>query len=138
MTAPTLAFGTWLAFCVAFLTGTGLAAVQPLPLPAYEREDFAYSSLGRDPFQPLDIETREGPRFADLRLSGVLLSSEVGSVAMLTDRSTGRRYRAREGDVLGDAAVERIHADGVAFVITDFGVRRRETLRVRREGGGEE
>ncbi|WP_423927510.1 hypothetical protein [Candidatus Palauibacter sp.] len=125
--------GLRLTIVLAFAVGTKLMAVQA-SLPVYEREVFTYSALGRrDPFQPLDVGEQEGPRFADLTLSGVLYNPEIGSVATLTDRRTGRRYRAREGDLLGEAQVERILQDGVDFVIANFGVRRRETLWVRRE-----
>ena len=120
------------------LAGAGLVAVQAPALPVYEREVFTYSAFGRrDPFQPPGAAEQEGPRFADLVLSGVLLNPEVGSVAILADRRTGRRYRAREGDTLGEARVERIGAEGVEFIVVTFGVRRRETLWVRREAKGD-
>lgn len=146
---PPLRFGVRLACCVMCMTGTGLVtgtglasvpgpvAVQTPALSVYEREVFTYSASGRrDPFQPPGAAEQEGPRFADLVLSGVLLNPEIGSVATLTDRRTGRRYRAREDDSLGEARVERITAEGVEFIVETFGVRRRETLRVRKEGKG--
>ncbi len=111
-------------------------AAQTRPPPVYEREVFTYPGFDRrDPFRPLHLDTREGPRFGDLTLAGVVYNPQLGSVAVLTDRTTGRRYRARERDTIGTARVARIGMDAVDFVITSFGVSRRETLRVRREGG---
>ena len=110
-------------------------AAQTRP-PTYEREVFTYPAFDRrDPFQPLHLDTGAGPRFGDLRLVGVLFTPQLGSVAILTDRTTGRRYRARERDNIGAACVVQIRTEEVDFVITSFGVSRRETLRVRRERG---
>lgn len=132
---PRRSLGFGLALCLACSAGLELRAVQSSALPGYERETFTYSAHERrDPFQPLDVGDGEAPRFVDLALSGVLLHPETGSVATLTDRRTGRRYRIREGDVLGEARLERIRADGVDFIVETFGVPRRETLWVRREG----
>ena len=104
--------------------------------PIYEREVFTYPAFDRrDPFQPLHLDTRAGPRFGDLTLVGVLYTPQSGSVAILTDRATGRRYRARERDDVGAARIVQIRTDEVDFVITSFGISRRETLRVRRERG---
>lgn len=100
----------------------------------YEREVFEYPSVGRrDPFLPLNAGEQIGPRFEDLMVSGVLHNPSVGSVATLTDRNSGRRYRVREGDVLGEIRVAAIRTDEVDFVITSFGISRRETLRVKKD-----
>ncbi|MCY3598440.1 MAG: hypothetical protein OXN85_00500 [Gemmatimonadetes bacterium] len=116
-------------------TGSWEVAAQIRP-PIYEREVFTYPAFDRrDPFQPLHLDTRAGPRFGDLALVGVLYTPQLGSVAILTDRTTGRRYRARERDNIGAARVVQIRTEEVDFVITSFGVSRRETLRVRRERG---
>ncbi len=115
------------------LSATPTAAQTPVA-DVYEREVFTYPSLGRrDPFRPLNAGEQLGPRFENLTLSGVLFSPGLGSVATLTDRKTGRRYRAREGDVLGDIRVAAVRLDEVDFVITSFGISRRETLKVKRD-----
>ncbi|MXW67532.1 MAG: pilus assembly protein PilP [Gemmatimonadales bacterium] len=126
-----------LAAVLAATCGTGPweVAAQTRP-PIYEREVFTYPAFDRrDPFQPLHLDTRAGPRFDDLALVGVLYTPQLGSVAILIDRTTGRRYRARERDNIGAARVLQIRTEEVDFVITSFGVSRRETLRVRRERG---
>lgn len=123
----------------AFRAGPLEVAAQTRPPPTYEREVFTYPAFDRrDPFQPLHLDTQAGPRFGDLTLAGVLYNPQLGSVAILTDRSTGRRYRARERDIIGTARVVRIRMEEVDFVITSFGVSRQETLRARRERGTSE
>lgn len=100
----------------------------------YQREIFDYPSLGRrDPFRALNEGEQIGPRFEDLTVAGVLYNPAVGSVATLTDQKTGKRYRAREGDRFGEIRIAAIRAQEVDFVITSFGISRRETLRVDRD-----
>ena len=124
----------------AVLVGSSAAGAQqadraaPNTIDTYEREIFEYPSWNRrDPFLPLTAGAAIGPRFEDLRLVGVLFSPEAGSVANLTDVKTGKRYRSRAGERLGDIRIVAIREDQVDFVITSFGVSRQETLRVTRE-----
>ncbi len=103
-------------------------------ISVYEREIFQYPMAGRrDPFYPLTAGQQIGPRFDDLQLNGVLYNPTVGSVATLTDRKTGKRYRTRTGDSLGDIRIVAIRAEEVDFLITSFGVSRRETLTVSKD-----
>jgi hypothetical protein len=105
-----------------------------------DREKFIYpAEARRDPFQPLSAGDELGPRFEDLNLSGVVYSPATGSIAILTDRATGKRYRVWEGDVIGGAKLVRVRAAEVDFVVTAFGVSRQETLRLKsldKEQGG--
>lgn len=105
-----------------------------------DRETFNYpAGTRRDPFQPLSAGDDLGPRFEDLNLSGVVYSPATGSIAILTDRATGKRYRVWEGDVIGGAKLVRVRAVEVDFVVTAFGVSRQETLRLKsldKEQGG--
>jgi hypothetical protein len=105
-----------------------------------DRETFDYpAGTRRDPFQPLSAGDELGPRFEDLNLSGVVYSPATGSIAILTDRATGKRYRVWEGDVIGGAKLVRVRAAEVDFVVTAFGVSRQETLRLKsldKEQGG--
>jgi hypothetical protein len=104
------------------------------------RETFTYpAGTRRDPFEPLSAGDDLGPRFEDLNLSGVVYSPATGSIAILTDRATGKRYRVWEGDVIGGAKLVRVRAAEVDFVVTAFGVSRQETLRLKsqdKEQGG--
>ncbi|MFQ5890051.1 MAG: hypothetical protein ACE5JR_08355 [Gemmatimonadota bacterium] len=98
------------------------------------REVFVYPGGGRrDPFVPLTAGEGLGPRFDDLELTGVIYSPSAGSVAVLVDRATLKRYRAREGDSLGDARLLAIRETEVDFLVSGFGVSRRETLRVKKQ-----
>ncbi|MGB5304176.1 MAG: hypothetical protein WBO43_02015 [Gemmatimonadota bacterium] len=108
--------------------------------PALERETFSYVAGGRrDPFRPLEAGDELGPRFEDLELSGIIYSPEAASVVVLVDRSTQRRYRVWEGDIVGGAQLLDVTPDEAIFVVTVFGVTRQETLRLKnmdKEQGG--
>lgn len=102
----------------------------------YEREVFEYArGARRNPFQPLTSFSASGPRFEDLQLTGIVYSPDVGSVAVVADRATERRYRLREGERVGSARVLEIRPDEVVFGITTFGVSRQAILRVKKERG---
>jgi hypothetical protein len=122
------------AFAVALLSESLAAQMAADSGRVYEREVFDYPSLGRrNPFRALNSGEQLGPRFEDLVLKGVLYNPAVGSVATLHDEKTGKRYRLREGDRLGEIRVAVIRAKEVDFVITSFGISRRETLWVERD-----
>jgi hypothetical protein len=105
-----------------------------------ERETFSYVPGGRrDPFRPLEAGDEIGPRFEDLELSGIIYSPQAGSVVVLVDRSTQRRYRVWEGDIVGGAQLLDVTPNEAIFVVTVFGVSRQETLRLKnmdKEQGG--
>jgi len=134
------------------LTAVASLAVGPPPPPAvvqdtarasrqrdvgeaiYRRERFVFPTDGRrNPFVSLLTVEDAGPQFGDLDLVGIIYGGSYGSVATLVDRATDRRYRVRRGDVAGDARVVEIRPDGVVFQVTEFGVTRSETLRIRRD-----
>jgi hypothetical protein len=99
----------------------------------YEREVYGYdASSQRDPFAPLVGEGVDiGPTFADLRLRGIIYSTGRGqSIALLHDRS-GNLYRARRGDIIGNATILEIRPLEVLFVVEDFGQTRQEMLRLK-------
>jgi type II secretory pathway component PulC len=108
--------------------------------PVLERETFSYVAGGRrDPFRPLEAGDEIGPRFEDLELSGIIYSPDAGSVVVLVDRSTQRRYRVWEGDLVGGAQLLDVTPTEAIFVVTVFGVSRQETLRLKnmdKEQGG--
>lgn len=122
--------------------GAALLAAGPAATPAgaqetpedstLMREVFDYPSSGRrDPFEPLSTGQDLGPRFEDLRLAGVIYSPDRGSIAVLVDVATQRRYRVWEGDVLGGARLISVGQDHAEFLVTVFGVSRRDTLRLK-------
>jgi len=116
------------------------ASVSPDGGIGLQRETFYYpGGQRRDPFEPLSAGDELGPRFEDLNLSGIVYSPSTGSIAVLTDKATGKRYRVWEGDLIGGAKLVRVRASEVDFVVTAFGVSRQETLRLKsqdKEQGG--
>lgn len=109
---------------------SGQAAVQEV----YRRETFVYpTDSRRNPFVNLIEEDAGGPQFENLDLTGIIFGGSAGSVASLIDRATDKRFRVRRGDIIGDARVVEIRPDAVVFQVTQFGVTRSETLRIRRE-----
>ena len=97
-----------------------------------QRETFEYPAVGRrDPFAPLSAGEELGPRFEDLGLSGIIYSSERGSIVVLVDRATQRRYRVWEGDMIGGARLLAVTQTEAEFLVTVFGVSRRDTLRLK-------
>ena len=102
----------------------------------YEREQFDYPGRGRrDPFRPLTTFNASGPRFEDLEVTGIVFSPEVGSIAVIADRTTEKRFRLREGERVGTARVIEIRPGEVVFGISTFGVSRQAILRVKKERG---
>lgn len=100
----------------------------------YRRESFVYpTDSRRNPFISLLTLEDAGPQFEDLDLVGILFGGPAGSVATLIDRSTQKRYRIRRGDSAGNARVVEIRPDAVVFRVSQFGVTRNETLRIRKE-----
>lgn len=99
----------------------------------YERETFDYPRQDRNPFEPVNAGVQEGPRFQNLVLAGIIYSPSVGSVAVLVDNSTGRRYRVREGERIGQATVLSIRRSDVLFSVTGPTQSRQETLQVEKQ-----
>ena len=139
------------ALAVLLLAAPGLRAQEGEPddtapveqaqtAPRLERESFSYSGAGRrDPFKALQAGDELGPRFEDLELAGIIFSPQAGSVIVLVDRSTQRRYRVWEGDIVGGATLLDVTPDEAVFRVTVFGVSRQETLRLKntdKEQGG--
>ena len=120
--------------------GDAMDPMEDVPAPAegevrlvYEREVYGYDAAGlRDPFAPLvGAGVDLGPTFADLQLRGIIYSTGRGqSIAVLHDRS-GKLYRARRGDIIGNATVLEIRPLEVLFVVEDFGQTRQEMLRLK-------
>ena len=99
----------------------------------YRREVFHFPSGIRNPFEPVRAGEALGPRFEDLELAGVIYNETLGSVAVLLDRTTGKRYRVHEGERLGQARVQQIRPGEVSFVVSGFGQSRTEVLRVKKQ-----
>lgn len=103
----------------------------------YRREVFDYPAGGRrNPFDPMDTGETSGPRLADLTLTGILYSPDSGSVVVLVDPGTGRRYRLRAGDRVGKARLVEVAPGRAVFRVEAFGFDRRTVLRLEQDEEG--
>lgn len=113
--------------------GAARAAV-PDSSVVYRREVFDYPAEElRDPFRPVSARQQTGPRLEDLTLTGIIFSPGTGSVAVLVNPNTGRRYQLRVGDEIGGARLLEITETRAVFRVDAFGFDRRTVLRLQRE-----
>jgi len=96
------------------------------------REVFAYEGGGRDPFISLLKSGDVRPLIADLKLVSVLFDGvyPARSVAVLRDVITARRYRVKQGDIVGRLKVTQIRPREVVFTVQEFGYERQQTLQL--------
>jgi hypothetical protein len=109
-------------------------AARELASLSYEREFFYYEGAGRrDPFKPLlemDVAP-EGPRFDELTLTGLFVGKN-GSGMVVVEDAKRKGYFLKPGDTVGKARLVEIHPDLAVFDVQDYGVSRRETLKLER------
>lgn len=104
----------------------------------FEREVFSYPSHARrNPFRQLTGVGDMGPRFEQLSLLGVIVSSAPGgSVALLgvagAEQASERTQRLRVGDRLGNVRVLAIRPREIDVEVEEFGLRERATMQLRR------
>lgn len=136
---------------------TPLAAQQQPPAPegppppptelVFEREIFEYPTYERrNPFQNLVGDTDSGPRFEQVRLRGIIWSTDPArSVALFSTAGTGAANvagvmrRLRRGEAWGNMRVVEIQRDLVVIEVNEFGLTERRVLELNRrrgEGGG--
>jgi hypothetical protein len=98
------------------------------------RETFTYGGGTRDPFSSLLKEKGTGPDLPDLQLVGVYenLQTPAQSVAVVREKSSGKRYKLRAGDQIGRLRVEAVRSKDIVFTVQDFGYERQETLSLRK------
>ena len=96
------------------------------------REVFSFQGGGRDPFVSLLKTGDVRPMITDLKLVTVVYDDRYSarSVAVLRDVTTGKRYRAKTGDVIGRLRVTQIRPREVVFTIQEFGFERQQTLSI--------
>jgi len=99
------------------------------------RESFAYGGASRDPFASLIKSAHAGPEIADLQLVGIYedLRYSGNSIAVLREKTSGKRYKLRQGEQIGRLRVTQIRPKDVVFTIQDFGYERQETLSLRKQ-----
>jgi hypothetical protein len=109
------------------------APQEPATLP-YQREFFDYDATGRrDPFKPLlDVDSElQGPRFDELALTGIF-KGEDGEGMVVVEDSRRKGYFLKRGDLVGKATLIDIGSEEAVFEVRDYGISRRETLKLQR------
>ncbi|HEV8600666.1 MAG TPA: hypothetical protein VGQ69_14995 [Gemmatimonadales bacterium] len=106
----------------------------PEPGAPLVRETYSYLGGSRDPFASVLEGALIGPELADLDVAAVYYQErdQAQSVAVLRDRTNGKRYTVREGERVGRARVVGIRPKDVSFTIDDYGTQRRVTLSLRK------
>ena len=136
---------TWVdRVCLVLLSGLLIHAPSALaqdagidaPIPDGEVFDVATytESARRDPFLALTTEAwREatGPRFEELSLTGVFQGSAQTSLVLIED-SYRTGHFIHIGEQIGDARLVEILPEAAVFDVMEFGVVRREVLRLER------
>src|SRR5258705_7648204 len=99
---------------------------------ALVREVFAYEGGGRDPFVSLLKSGDIRPLLSDLKLVGIYYDQRypARSVAVMRDVTSGKRYRAKAGDILGRLKVTQIRPREIVFTVQEFGFERQESLQL--------
>ena len=115
--------------------GDSATAVADPTEAAVFRETFAYGGASRDPFASLIKSAHAGPEIADLQLVGIYqdLRYSGNSIAVLREKTSGKRYKMRQGEQVGRLRVTQIRPKDVVFTIQDFGYERQETLSLRKQ-----
>ncbi|MGH7570272.1 MAG: hypothetical protein ACREMK_00315 [Gemmatimonadota bacterium] len=102
----------------------------------------AYVSDGRrDPFLPLTgtyaSEADGAPRLEQLELTGIFMGAPGNSLVVLEDHAR-RGHFVRVGESLGNARLLEILPDQAVFEVDDYGILRRDTLRLVPDRGAAE
>jgi type II secretory pathway component PulC len=127
------------AFAVA---GTTLAQEQAPPGPpaedsdlVFEREVFDYPTFQRrNPFVPL-LSNRDGPRYEQMRLRGIIFSADSeGSVALLSAGATSQRLRA--GQSWGNVRILEVRKSEVLVEVEEFGMTEQHVMTMQTQGQG--
>lgn len=139
------AFNTLRAFAVIIALAGATAAYAQEPAPVapppgsepepklmFDREVYAYPGTGRrDPFKPLLGKESMGPLFEDLKLKGIIYSSEPTRSLVLLQDGSRRIYRLHRGDVVGNARVVEIRPLAVRMAVENLGMVRYEMMQLR-------
>ena len=103
------------------------------PKLVFDREVYGYNgNARRDPFKPLIGKESSGPLFDDLKLKGIIYSTDPTRSIVLIEDGSKRLYRIKRGDVIGNSRVVEIRPLAARFAVENFGMIRYEVLEVRR------
>jgi hypothetical protein len=129
--------GSALALAIGWLALPGSARSQDLDgarvIPPVPLTPAAYVAEGRDPFEPLigasEGEEGQPPRLDQLVLTGIFQGAPGNSLVVLEDPAR-RGHFLRAGESLGQARLLAILPDAAVFEVDDYGIVRRDTLRL--------
>lgn len=119
----------------AAVSGSDSASTGELSEATVMRETFTYGGASRDPFASLIKTAHAGPEIANLQLVAIYedLRYSGNSIAVLREKSTGKRYKLRAGEQVGRLRVTQVRSKDVVFTVQDFGYERQETLSLRQQ-----
>jgi len=105
------------------------------PRLVFDREVFSYSTGGRrDPFRPLTASD-DGPLFDELSVRMIVFAQDPRESLVLVQDVTGKVYRLRRGERVGNASVVDIGRSRVLFSVNEFGVYRQGVLELKTNQG---
>lgn len=105
------------------------------PRLVFDREVFSYASGGRrDPFRPLTASD-DGPLFDELSVRMIVFAQDPRESIVLVQDVTGKVYRLRRGERVGNASVVDIGRSRVLFSVNEFGVYRQGVLELKPNQG---
>jgi hypothetical protein len=109
----------------------------------FEREVFDYPAFTRiNPFRPLLATDTGGPRFEQLRVSGIIYSETRGVSVVIFSTSgvtiaedgtlsaeIGDSFAVKEGQTIGNVTIVSITLNEVIVDVEEFGIMDRKTMR---------
>jgi hypothetical protein len=111
----------------------------------FEREAFVYPLYERrNPFAPLLRGNESGPRIEEIKLIGIIYSSNPDLSVASFGPKTGQggegsgvqSYRVRRGDILGNVRILEIQETRVVVQIEEFGMTEQRIMELQRPGQG--
>jgi len=110
------------------------APPETLEIP-FPMEDFQYSDEGRrDPFIPLIQKSSKDQRKNLINIENIYMigtmESEKGIIALVKEKG-GKGHLLKKGDPVAEGKVEEVGSDFITFILTQYGLETRRTLRLR-------
>ena len=107
-----------------------------IPETPFPIEEFFYSDQGkRDPFTPLIRKSFKEQRkrlinIENIYMIGTIQTNKGGIIALVKEKG-GKGHILKTGDPVAEGEVEEIGPDYIIFILTQYGLETRRTLRLR-------
>jgi Tfp pilus assembly protein PilP len=112
-----------------------LDTLEDLEEPPFPIEDFLYTDKGkRDPFTPLIRKTQKNQRRSLINIENIYMIGTMQTdkeIVALVKEKGGKGHILKEGDSVAEGEVEKIGPDYVTFILTQYGLETRRTLKLR-------